>query len=294
MSASAERPPAELLYPELLEKMPLTGKYITSELAQRAGEVVLASQGVPDSDISVVIRSKNNVAQLSGLLDDLEKQSFEGGIELIVVDTESSDGTPLLAKSAGAEVLTISQADFSYPKALNIGFEAASNPWVLSLVDHSHLAHNQTLRIPARGALNPNVAAASGITLPNANASRTELVASALLLAKDMRRPAQLSAKTGMGTLAANASFIRRDAWEDAGGFDESYGAGGEDGALARKILSNGGDILIDPAMAVHHTHGLSLGDSLKQLRYWSELGRPRDFSQEKLAAYRPELREES
>jgi GT2 family glycosyltransferase len=274
--------------------MPLTGDCVATSLTRHAGEVALASQGLPDPDVSIVIRSKNNIAQLGGLFDDLEAQSFDGGVELIVVDTESNDGAPLLAKAFGAEVLTISQADFSYPKALNMGFGAASNPWVLSLVDHSLLAHDQTLRLPSRCAQYPNIAAVSGITLPNANASKTELMASAALLAGEMRRPARISAKTGMGIMATNASFIRRDAWRDAGGFDESYGAGGEDGALAREILARGRDILIDPAMAVHHTHGLSLGDSLKQLRYWSGLGKPRAFSKQELAVYRPELREKA
>lgn len=294
MPTSPEFPAARLLHPELLQSMPFTGDFVAWALARHAGEVALAGQDSSDPDVSVVIRCRNNIAQLGGLFDDLENQSYGGNLQLIVVDTESSDGSPLLAKAAGAEVRAISQADFSYPKALNMGFEAADNPWVLSLVDHSRLAHNQTLRIPASWAQKPNVAAISGITLPNANASKTELIGSAIPLANEMRRSARISAKTGMGIMATNASFIRRDAWEEAGHFDESYGAGGEDGALARQILANGRQIIIDPAMAVHHTHGLSFKDNVGQLRYWSSLGDPRDFSEQELAAYRPELRRES
>lgn len=94
-----------------------------------------------------------------------------------------------------------------------------------------------------------------------------------------------------LGFLATNASLINKVAWAEIGGFDEAYAAGGEDGAFAKAVIQAGHKIVVDPAMSVHHTHGLGFVDSLRQLRYWTTLGKPQAFSQQRLAKFRKEDR---
>jgi GT2 family glycosyltransferase len=78
--------------------------------------------------------------------------------------------------------------------------------------------------------------------------------------------------------MGANALVVNREAWSEVGGFDEAYGAGGEDGALGRAFLTAGHEVAFEPALAVHHTHGLGPINSLRQLWNWFHMGEPRDF----------------
>lgn len=279
-----------LLHQENLLRVPFTGETMRDDLNQRAGEVALATRGLPDPNVSIVIRSRNNVSQLKGLLRDVSMQDFTGEVEVVLVDTESSDGTVETAKEFGATVVPINQEDFSYPKALNLGFDAASYGWVFSFVDHSLLTSNQVLHTATRSDAQHNVAGVSGIPFPNANGSWFELAATAVEYPKRVRRPAALSTKTGLGFLATNTSLIHRDAWLEVGGFDESYGAGGEDGALAKAILRAGHAIVVDPAMSVYHSHGVGLINGVRQVQYWTTLGKPSEFDRQRLAKFRTDL----
>lgn len=273
----------ELLHPGRIERAPLTGELMADRLRARAQEVALHAAHRQDPDVSVVIRSRNNVQQLEELFHDFGKQAFDGEVEVVVVDTESRDGTKQLAKRMGATLVHITQEEFNYPKALNRGFVVASNPWVFSFVDHSALATNQVFRTATRWGHQTNVAGAWGMTLPNRNASRTELLGSAVLQRRWLKRKAHVTTDTGMGFMATNCALINRAAWQEVGGFDESYGAGGEDGAFGKALLAAGYEVAYEPALAVHHTHGLSLVNSIRQFRNWSQMGAPRDFEMAQL-----------
>jgi len=55
-------------------------------------------------------------------------------IEVVVVDSGSSDGTPARARALGARVIEIPQAEFSHSHARNLGADAASGNWLLFMV----------------------------------------------------------------------------------------------------------------------------------------------------------------
>ncbi len=279
------------LHEELLDRLPLYSERTKETLLERIGETTLQAEGVAEPPLSIVVRSRNNVAQLDGLFDDIAAQRYGSEPEIVVVDTESNDGSVGLARKRGATIVPVRQADFSYPKSLNAGFEAASHPWVFSFVDHSALLHRETLQVAARWNARPEVAAAYGTVFPNGNASRTELLAGALLLPSFIQKPAA-PAQPKLGFMAANCLVARKDAWQEAGGFDEAYGAGGEDGALGEAFLAAGHTVMQDPALSVFHSHGLGPVKSAMQLAYWMRLSRPHAFSRERLARYRSELRE--
>jgi len=275
-----------LLHPELIDRIPLAGHQIKQELIFRVAEVTNAAFSQPDPNVSIVIRSRNNADQLEMLFDDIDKQDFSGEREVIVVDTESTDGTPALARSLGATLLSISQSDFNYPRSLNLGFDAASHPWVFSFVDHSLFTNTHTLQTATRWNQQSDVAGAYGSVLPNRNATPNELVWSGLLQAKYFRQSAA-PATPKMGFMQTNAGLFRREAWQEAGKFDEAYAAGGEDGAIGRKFIEAGMTVISEPALTVFHSHGLHLLQTIKQFKYWSSLDSPQAFSQGRLARYR-------
>ena len=284
--------PPRLLHETNLKRIPFVGRSFVKIIRQRVEEV--ADQSSPkDPDISVLIRSRNNREQLSALIDDIEAQDYDGKIEVIVVDTESTDGAAELAKSRGAKVINISQDDFSYPKSLNIGFKSAKYEWVFSLVDHSALMNDKTFKVAARWNNDKNVAGVYGVNLPNKNATLSERITYGLGQLHKMRRKAYKTTKKDVrgGFMAANNSIIRRSAWSDMGGFDESYGAGGEDFAFGVSLRDAGYDIVFDPALSVYHTHGLNFVRQIQQVFYWYSLSNPLSFDAKRLNRYRPDLR---
>lgn len=278
-----------MLHPELIEQLPFNDQRIAIHLNRRVEEVLAETAGLADPNVSVVIRACNRAEQLEELLEDLRAQDFAGEIETIVVDTESSDSTKSVAKNVGATVLNITQADFNYPRALNLGFQAASHPWVFSLVDHSLLTHDHTLKVASRWNECADVAAVYGTVLPNGNASKTELLGAAAFTPSFVKQPAK-AGKPGMGFMAANALTVRREAWEEAGGFDEAYGAGGEDTALGREFLERGYQVMRDPAMSTFHSHGVGPIAMAQQFLYWAKVARPYAFSRDALEAFRQDL----
>lgn len=279
---------SHLLHPELFEQIPLMGGVIASEL-ERAASVASNNLLGLDNNVSVVIRTLNEKARLEGLLQGIQSQVFAGEVEVIVVDNESTDGTRDMAKSFGAEIVTIPRGEFTYPRSMNLGMEAASHPDVFLTVGHARLSNNQLLRAGVKHLDDPNVGGVHSLTLPNDNASSVEktiAIGTPLIL-----RPAHQVKKAGMGVMGATNAIFSKSAWEDLGKFDERYEDGGEDTALAAKMLANGLKIIFEPALAVHHTHGLGAMDSLRQFRQWQRMLKgPNELDFQKLAARRPDI----
>jgi GT2 family glycosyltransferase len=131
---------------------------------------------------------------------------------------------------------------------------------------------------------------ASGETLPNANASRTEKLFNTVAVLPNLKAVREVT-KPEMGLLATNCAVISRTAWQELGGFDEAFAGGGEDTDLARRMLEAGHRVMRDPALSVHHTHGLGPINSLRQVVHWAHILRgPNEFDAKKLARRRPDL----
>lgn len=85
--------------------------------------------------ISVVIRNRNEGPRLARVLQALALQTISA--EIILVDNESTDESLLLAEQFGARVVQLSKAEFTYGRAINVGFAAATAPLVALLSAHS-------------------------------------------------------------------------------------------------------------------------------------------------------------
>lgn len=275
-----------LLHPEYI------GRYARSLLLRRIEQVRQDNVGKSDPDVSIVIRTKNDISYIEALLADINAQEYSGNVEVILVDTESTDGTVECAKSHGAKVISITQADFTYPKALNLGFSAAKYPYVVTLVGHSLLSSRWFLRSLTRWYDTGQVfGSVYGWPMPGKNATRSEQVVALLWLFLSRPQLNVLTKPEG-GMLTANSAIVSRAAWKQFDGFDERYAAGGEDGALGRKILAKNMLVVRDPLCAVMHSHGLGFLDQVRQIRHWIEVSKPLPFDIHSVNRRRPDMRQ--
>ena len=78
---------------------------------------------------SIVIRAFNEAKHLPRLLEGLRQQSI-ADLELILVDSGSTDDTISIAASFGARVVHISPQEFTFGRSLNFGMQAATRELV--------------------------------------------------------------------------------------------------------------------------------------------------------------------
>lgn len=275
-----------LLHPDLLEAIPLTGR-ITANLIEDYA-VLAADSLISEQDITVVIRTLNEAKPLERLFEDIHRQFFSKEVEIIVVDNASSDQTPQVVHSHGAEVVSIARGEFTHPRSMNAGMKAASHEIVMLTVGHAGFTNTQVLRAGSLAFAGGLTGGVFGVALPNVQASKIDYMTAIGVPQLLTRERIQ---KVGIGVMGATNALISRTVWKELGMFDERYERGGEDSAMAVKILAAGLDILREPAVAVHHSHGLGLVDSAHQwYQWWRTLHGPQHFNQAQWAKRRPDL----
>ena len=91
---------------------------------------ITPSESVPR--LSIVIRTYNSAKTIKRLLPFLTCRT---GVEIIIIDSGSSDQTTEICSQFVSEISRLSHP-FHYSKALNIGFAQSLGPWVLVISSH--------------------------------------------------------------------------------------------------------------------------------------------------------------
>jgi rhamnosyltransferase len=180
--------------------------------------------------VSVVIRIRNEGRFLRPVLAALARQECPP-IEIIVVDNASTDDTREVAAAAGARILPLSTAGFSYGKALNTGIREARGEIVCILSAHALPIGSGFLRTAAAPFCDPSVAAVRCLSVTN----RREL--ESWMLATDLEAPADLERVIAEAPVNC-AAMIRRSVWEQLP-YDETMGSV-EDKFWALAVLQRG------------------------------------------------------
>lgn len=87
-----------------------------------------------DFKISVVIPTLNGGTELAALMRKLKDQRAVREVELVIVDSGSTDNTVALAQAAGARVIEIPPSAFSHSHARNLGADAAQGDYLVFMV----------------------------------------------------------------------------------------------------------------------------------------------------------------
>ena len=100
--------------------------------SKNSGLIVTESSDLSyDVKVSVVIPTFQGQKYIKGLMTALNNQLGISRLEIIIVDSGSTDKTAEVAEQRGAKVIRISQAEFTHSYARNIGAENATGDYLL-------------------------------------------------------------------------------------------------------------------------------------------------------------------
>jgi glycosyltransferase involved in cell wall biosynthesis len=86
-------------------------------------------------DCSIVVRAFNEAQHLPRLLEGIRQQTIKD-VEIILVDSGSTDATPFIAESYGVQVVRIPSAEFTFGRSLNFGVRAAKRELIVIASAH--------------------------------------------------------------------------------------------------------------------------------------------------------------
>lgn len=199
-----------------------------------------------DRRVTVVVPTHNRAGGLPGLLEALEAQDLpRDAFDVIVVDDGSTDETPaVLARLAGASGLRVQSIRIERAAgpavARNRGWRATAAP-VVAFIDDDCLPTPAWLESGlAQLDADAGIGVVQGRTLPDpAGDLRTWSATRQVLSPSPFFEGCNL--------------FVRREALETAGGFDEGLGMGSEDTALGWAVVDAGWRRGFAPSAVVHH-----------------------------------------
>lgn len=200
--------------------------------------------------VSVVIPVKDGARHLARLLEAVQAQ---GDVELLVVDSGSSDGSPEIAATAGATVIEIEPSEFGHGRTRNVAAERASGEVLCFLTQDAVPADGWLAAHLEAYELDPKVGAVYGPHLPWPDTS--PMIARELDEFFASMSPGGEPVVHHRGDLTflsnVNASYARA-CWEELRFEEVDYA---EDQAFGRAMLEAGWAKAFHPRAAVWHAH---------------------------------------
>jgi rhamnosyltransferase len=194
-------------------------------------------------EITVIVRARDEAASIGRCLARIAGQQGVEPVELIVVDSGSRDRTVEIARSAGAQVLTMAPDQFTFGRALNLGAGAANGELLVALSAHAFPFDDLWLARLAAIFGDPQVACASGDRYGPGGEPLGARVVQDLKLA-------QVHPAWGYSN---GAGAFRASLWRQRG-FREELPAC-EDREWSWHWLERGYRCVVDPNLVVDHDH---------------------------------------
>jgi rhamnosyltransferase len=216
--------------------------------------------------ISIILPTLNAGKSLPGLIDTMRRQSLQP-LEIIVVDSGSSDGTAETARAAGWVVTKIPGSDFQHGRARNLGAGLARGELLVFLTQDVLPADEQFLANLVRPLIENKASASAARQVASPGASPLETYA------RETNYPAQSSIRSAediqsMGVMAyffSNAaSAVDRATFEALGGFPQDVIVN-EDMLFCARLLRAGQRVAYQAEALVYHAHDYSLREQFQR-----------------------------
>ena len=209
--------------------------------------------------ISVIVPTLNGAGTLPALLTAVARAGRRHALEIVAIDSGSTDGTVELLRAAGARVLDLGGVPFGHASARNRAAAHARGSILVWLTQDVEPVGEEWLDALVAPLAEPGTVAAFGRQHPR-GASPEEAYLASVNYGDASRRIAPADAAAfGPGRLLFSSAFaaMRRDVWQRLPfpGIVMS-----EDQAWALAALRTGHEIVYVPSAVAHHGHWFSLG----------------------------------
>ena len=217
--------------------------------------------------VTVAIPTLNGAETLDAVLSAVGSQQVDADVELLLVDSGSTDGSLRTASKHGATIHSIPSSQYSHGGTRNLIMRLARGEHVAFLTQDAIPAHDTWLAALLEGfEAAPNVAAVFGPHLPRPGAShmiRRELAQHFAIwgdegidvqrLDRSPRGMAQYRADPGRLTFLSDVNCcLARSAWEKVPFREVPYA---EDQLLGRQLIEAGYAKVFHPRAQVLHSH---------------------------------------
>ena len=195
---------------------------------------------------SIVIRAYNEEKHIGRLLQGIRQQTVQD-VEIILVDSGSTDGTVRAAETFGARIVQIPSSEFTFGRSLNLGIQAATREWIVIASAHVYPVYPDWLESLLRPLSDHRIALTYGKQRAPENAHFSEQQIYHQWY-PDTSQPRQ-------GTVFCNNAnaAIRKSLWQKHP-YDETL-TGLEDLAWAKWAKEQGYDIAYVAEAEIVHVH---------------------------------------
>lgn len=199
--------------------------------------------------VSLVIRCYNEAEHIGRLLTGIQRQSLRD-LEIIIVDSGSTDDTLKIAARYPTKVLTIPKAEFSFGRSLNLGCQEAKGEFIVIASAHVYPVYNDWLVTLIAPFIDPQVALSYGRQHGNHITKYSEHRVFARWF------PEQSNADQGHAFCNNANAAIRRSLWQELP-YDETL-TGLEDIDWAKRALQKQYKIAYAADAEIIHVHNES------------------------------------
>lgn len=217
--------------------------------------------------ISVVIPVKDGGADLDRCLAGIAAQRIDEEVEVVVVDSGSTDDSAGRARAAGAVVREIRPEEFGHGRTRNLGVGIARGDLVAFTSQDAVAGDEHWLaRLAAAARSAPDVAGAYGRQLPHADARPPEQFFLEFLYGP-RARVQRLEADeelTFEATLFSNVNAAVSRSLLERFPFRDDLTMS-EDQEWSRRVLRDGYSLVYEPLAAVRHSHAYTIRSAFRR-----------------------------
>ena len=196
--------------------------------------------------VSVVVRCYNEEHHIGRLLSGIVQQTVRD-VEIIIVDSGSTDATLSIASRYPVKILSIRPEEFSFGRSLNIGCQAATGEFIVIASAHIYPVYRDWLERLLVPFVDPQVALVYGRQRGNETTKYSEHQVFAKWF------PEKSSSDQNHPFCNNANAAIRRELWERQL-FDEEL-TGLEDIDWAKRVIQLGYKVVYNAEAEVVHVH---------------------------------------
>ena len=217
-------------------------------------------------NVSIILPTRNNEDHIADLLDSIFSQSYEGEIEVLIIDS-SEDKTPEIAETYShnhnVRVVRVEPEDYNYGGTRNLGASMTNGDFLVFISTDVDIRDKNWLTKLVKSLEDPLVAGVYGRQIPKEDVSPMEEFfimytypdRGRMFWLKDSKKITDLF-------FSNTNSAIKREVWEKIP-LPEMLKS--EDQEWAKRVLLAGYKIVYEPEAIIYHSHHYTLKEVFKE-----------------------------